>query len=312
MDGPDRDRRRHHADGSGARHRPGRRGSARRRSHRDDDAGAVFGKLEVVGVRALFDALERADAGTLEFAPQPEEGATYAHKITARRSRARPDRERAASCTTRCARSARTSARGCTSTGSASASGARGPSPAPTHGLAGRPGAVWHDEQRLVLGTGDARARGARAAAARQAAHGWPATGCAGCARRSSRASAPELAAGVSGPAPPRPRASARRKVTPARWAAWLTLRRTFDEDAWTDRAFTAIAEQLGARPARARVRAAARVRHRAAGQAPRPRHRDARASVRSPSSTRRCCTRCGIGTYELLELAARRDPTVT
>lgn len=34
-------------------------------------------------------------------------------------------------------------------------------------------------------------------------------------------------------------------KVTPARWAAWLTLRRTFDEDAWTDRAFAGVVEQL-------------------------------------------------------------------
>jgi 16S rRNA (cytosine967-C5)-methyltransferase len=34
-------------------------------------------------------------------------------------------------------------------------------------------------------------------------------------------------------------------KVTPARWAAWLVLRRTFEEDAWTDRAFGAVAEQL-------------------------------------------------------------------
>lgn len=34
-------------------------------------------------------------------------------------------------------------------------------------------------------------------------------------------------------------------KVTPARWAAWLVLRRTFEEDAWTDRAFTAVAGQL-------------------------------------------------------------------
>jgi 16S rRNA (cytosine967-C5)-methyltransferase len=35
-------------------------------------------------------------------------------------------------------------------------------------------------------------------------------------------------------------------KVTRARWAAWLTLRRTFDEDAWTDRAFAGVVEQLG------------------------------------------------------------------
>lgn len=35
-------------------------------------------------------------------------------------------------------------------------------------------------------------------------------------------------------------------KVTRARWAAWLVLRRTFDEDAWADRAFAAVVEQLG------------------------------------------------------------------
>ena len=35
-------------------------------------------------------------------------------------------------------------------------------------------------------------------------------------------------------------------KVTRARWAAWLVVRRTFDEDAWTDRAFTGVVEQLG------------------------------------------------------------------
>ena len=35
-------------------------------------------------------------------------------------------------------------------------------------------------------------------------------------------------------------------KVTRARWAAWLTIRRTFDEDAWTDRAFAGVVDQLG------------------------------------------------------------------
>lgn len=34
-------------------------------------------------------------------------------------------------------------------------------------------------------------------------------------------------------------------KVTPARWVAWQTLRRTFDDGAWTDRAFSQLAEQL-------------------------------------------------------------------
>ncbi|MCW2924831.1 MAG: rsmB [Thermoleophilia bacterium] len=50
------------------------------------------------------------------------------------------------------------------------------------------------------------------------------------------------------GGAPPRTERRLKRptKVTPARWAAWLTVRRTFDDDAWTDRAFAAVAEQLG------------------------------------------------------------------
>lgn len=36
------------------------------------------------------------------------------------------------------------------------------------------------------------------------------------------------------------------RRVTGARWAAWQTVRRTFDEEAWTDRAFTAEVEAAG------------------------------------------------------------------
>jgi hypothetical protein len=63
--------------------------------------------------RILFDALERADAGTIEFTPQPDEGATYAHKITATDRRCSTPPAPRAPCTTRCARSARTSARGC-------------------------------------------------------------------------------------------------------------------------------------------------------------------------------------------------------
>jgi methionyl-tRNA formyltransferase len=51
--------------------------------HVGDDAGSVFAKLEAAGGLILFDALERADAGTLEFTPQPKDGATYAHKIVA-------------------------------------------------------------------------------------------------------------------------------------------------------------------------------------------------------------------------------------
>jgi methionyl-tRNA formyltransferase len=42
--------------------------------HVGDDAGSVFAKLEAAGGLILFDALERADAGTLEFTPQPIDG----------------------------------------------------------------------------------------------------------------------------------------------------------------------------------------------------------------------------------------------
>jgi methionyl-tRNA formyltransferase len=118
-----------------------------------DDAGSVFAKLEAAGALILFDALEQVDAGTLTFTPQPEGGETYAHKITApdrmldpaRTAQQLHDQVRALSPHVGAWLNVdgqrlgvwRTEVRGA------------------DHEVAGRPGAVWHDSERLVLGTGD-------------------------------------------------------------------------------------------------------------------------------------------------------------
>lgn len=47
-----------------------------------DDAGVVFERLGDAGVSALFDALEQAESGSLQFTPQDDSRATYAHKLT--------------------------------------------------------------------------------------------------------------------------------------------------------------------------------------------------------------------------------------
>ena len=117
----------------------------------DDDAGAVFAKLEDAGVRILFDALERADAGTLTFTPQPEDGATYAHKITAvdrMLDPARPatqvhDQVRALSPHVGAWLLVDGERLGIWRTSVLDQS----------HEVAGRPGAIWHDDRRLVIGT---------------------------------------------------------------------------------------------------------------------------------------------------------------
>jgi methionyl-tRNA formyltransferase len=49
----------------------------------DDTAGTLSARLAPLGARLLVDALDRAEAGTLELTEQPEDGATYAHKIEA-------------------------------------------------------------------------------------------------------------------------------------------------------------------------------------------------------------------------------------
>lgn len=117
-----------------------------------DDAGAVFAKLEAAGARILFDALEQADAGTLTFTPQPAEGATYAHKITAADrvldpalpARQLHDRVRALSPHVGAWLLVDGERLGIWRTAVLGAD----------HEVAGRPGAVWHDRERLVLGAG--------------------------------------------------------------------------------------------------------------------------------------------------------------
>jgi methionyl-tRNA formyltransferase len=49
----------------------------------DDTAGTLSARLAPLGAKMLVDALDQAQAGTLELTEQPEEGATYAHKIEA-------------------------------------------------------------------------------------------------------------------------------------------------------------------------------------------------------------------------------------
>lgn len=120
----------------------------------DDDAGAVFAKLEAAGGIILFDALEQVDAGTLAFTPQPEEGATYAHKITAPDRMLDPARE---------AHVLHDQVRALSPHVGAwlLVDGERlgiwrtqvTDTDVP---VAGRPGAVWHDKERLLIGTTDA------------------------------------------------------------------------------------------------------------------------------------------------------------
>jgi methionyl-tRNA formyltransferase len=119
----------------------------------DEDAGEVFAELEAVGGRILFDALERHDAGTLEFVPQPETGETYAHKITAadrmvdptRRTRELHDQVRALSPHIGAWLNVDGERLGLWSTRMVGAS----------HPVSARPGAIWHDQQQLVIGTSD-------------------------------------------------------------------------------------------------------------------------------------------------------------
>ncbi len=120
----------------------------------DDDAGAVFAKLEAAGGLILFDALEQVDAGTLEFTPQPDTGETYAHKITAVDRMLDPARE---------ARDLHDQVRALSPHVGAwlNVDGQRlgiwrttvTDTDVP---VAGRPGAIWHDQERLLIGTADA------------------------------------------------------------------------------------------------------------------------------------------------------------
>lgn len=120
----------------------------------DEDAGEVFAELEAAGGRILFDALERVDAGTIEFTPQPEEGATYAHKITAGDRMLDPalparvlhDRIRALSPHIGAWLHVDGERLGIWKTQLAGVSEV----------VSGRPGAIWHDQQRMLIGTSDA------------------------------------------------------------------------------------------------------------------------------------------------------------
>lgn len=67
----------------------------------DDTAGSLTRRLAARGGPLVVEALDRLEAGDLEATPQPEDGASYAHKIEAAEaeidwSRAAPEIERAA------------------------------------------------------------------------------------------------------------------------------------------------------------------------------------------------------------------------
>ncbi|MCW2960235.1 MAG: methionyl-tRNA formyltransferase [Thermoleophilia bacterium] len=122
----------------------------------EDDAGSVFAKLEAAAVPILFDALERADTGTLTFTPQPDEGATYAHKITApdrmldpaRTTRQLHDQVRALSPHVGAWLNVDGQRLGLWRTRLVGTD-------EETHGVSGMPGAIWHDQRQLLLGTAD-------------------------------------------------------------------------------------------------------------------------------------------------------------
>jgi methionyl-tRNA formyltransferase len=62
----------------------------------DDTAGSLHDRLAQLGARLLVDTLAALEAGTARAAPQPEEGAVYASKITPEETRidwSRPARE---------------------------------------------------------------------------------------------------------------------------------------------------------------------------------------------------------------------------
>ena len=57
-----------------------------------DTRGTLGKRLAATGARLLIDSLDRAEAGTLEFTDQTEEGVTYAHKIEPAERRLDPAR----------------------------------------------------------------------------------------------------------------------------------------------------------------------------------------------------------------------------
>jgi methionyl-tRNA formyltransferase len=58
----------------------------------DDTAGTLAARLAPLGGKLLVEALDRAEAGTLELVEQTEDGATYAHKIQAEERQLDPAR----------------------------------------------------------------------------------------------------------------------------------------------------------------------------------------------------------------------------
>ena len=119
-----------------------------------DDAGAVFAKLEAVGGQILFDALERVDAGTIEFTPQPDTGETYAHKITAPDRMVDPARE--ARCLHDQVRALSPHVGAWLNVDGQRLGIWRTAVTDTDVPVAGRPGAIWHDQQRLLIGASDA------------------------------------------------------------------------------------------------------------------------------------------------------------
>ena len=98
--------------------------------------------------------------------------------------------------------------------------------------------------------------------------------------------------------------------VSPARRAAYTVVRRVFEDDAYADRALAQ--RERGPRRARARVRAAARVRNRAARANARPCDRRRSAVAPCASSIRRCSPRSGSARTSSATSTSRRTPRRT
>lgn len=120
----------------------------------NEDAGEVFAELEAAGGRILFDALERVDDGSIEFIAQPDDGVSYAHKITAidrmldpsLSARELHDRVRALSPHIGAWLNVDGERLGLWKTKVAGVD----------ESVSAQPGAIWHDQSRLLIGTRDA------------------------------------------------------------------------------------------------------------------------------------------------------------
>lgn len=119
----------------------------------EDDAGDLYAHAADVGSRLLHETLDALDAGTATFTPQAEDGATYAHKITAedRALDARRPVQRVHDHIRALSPHIGTL---CVSGGGDRLTLWRSRVPSsPTPNL--EPGAVWHDTERLLLGCAD-------------------------------------------------------------------------------------------------------------------------------------------------------------